>query len=66
MYFDRFDVPNEPPPRQHHTTVARRSYFDHTRYVATCSCGWIGYTTETKVEAEHDATDHVVAVRNHD
>jgi hypothetical protein len=48
-------------PQQHHTAVVGRDYFEHKRYVATCSCGWIGHTTETKTEAEHDATDHVVA-----
>jgi hypothetical protein len=43
---------------QHHTSTRR--VLD--QYVARCSCGWESKCQDTKAQAEHEATDHVVYV----
>ena len=54
-------MPKPNPRDQYQTAIQRLFYASHTRYAPTCSCGWIGHTTETRKEAENEATDHTTA-----
>jgi hypothetical protein len=44
--------------QHHHTETEKRG----TAFVAVCSCGWVSQPQTARAGAEHEATDHVVAV----